>query len=509
MDPTDEIFEARGGSAPTSTSQSLTFESEADLLAYAANLQAKKAREESQSAQAPHQPLLERRSPAISKPLVVNVNELSQALFNITPTTTSAVNAGVILTDESINTMDASTLLEIDSAIAKGTKTRLRSIDTTDPSKAIDFKHVCNLLDWITQVQDKFRVYGLLATMKVLHFDVSGTVIDYNSPDGTPTDILQNLCADVSLARVYKTAVILSKGASENFLKRLEWSKKLLLGSCDSILVAKANREIEQLKPSVTASAEDQNDYAFAKLSGHLPFYFICKAVTTTEPSALSTMAQNLRHLDITNFDGQNIDEVVYTIQAVLFYLANAKSTPTDLEPLLWKIFRTCTVPPFLSYLDSIKSNIDLGHHQIITAQTALTPEHLLSILREKYKDLFREGVWIKTHRTGSAFNTTPKSDPASVCNSWKPPKQGESLTRTVNGETYVFCGKCNRNKGKWRHTSDRSAHTTPEHKGNGHRNKQKQNSSAPDPHPDQDKGPGNRTVRFANHLSRSHDFSL
>lgn len=46
-------------------------------------------------------------------------------------------------------------------------------------------------------------------------------------------------------------------------------------------------------------------------------------------------------------------------------------------------------------------------------------------------------------------------------------PKSGEAHTKTINGVTYKWCGKCFRNRGAWSKTHSTAEHTSDYYKNN------------------------------------------
>ena len=244
------------------------------------------------------------------------------------------------------------------------------------------------------------------------------------------------------------------------------------------------------LKMYVLSKLASINDDV-ASRSGPVAFMIVAQRIIQTTENLAQKVINGFIALRLTNFEGENVVEAIFTVRNVLKFLRYGEPNtyaPRTTLVLLYDIFRGSTVGVFRNYVQQAQDIVLKDEQQV---------EVILDHLQKKYEELLLVDRWVPTTKRSSAFvmgdpNTktysdhdkknsdgkdgnnkngnngkgkgngkpTPKKERPTHDKSgrkidYSAPKQGQSHTRTRDdGIEEHWCGKC----GRW------GSHKTDKH---------------------------------------------
>jgi hypothetical protein len=111
--------------------------------------------------------------------------------------------------------------------------------------------------------------------------------------------------------------------------------------------------------------------------------------VSTTSDHAMRCIVDKLKHLKLSDFDGENVLHAVTFLRGAINLLKNNDAVPHDMRSLLFTIMRGCSTSDFVSFVVSIETMVSLPG--IIANPTI---EFLLTTFEAKYTELLGANKW-------------------------------------------------------------------------------------------------------------------
>lgn len=176
-------------------------------------------------------------------------------------------------------------------------------------------------------------------------------------------------------------------------VENLKWSGEKILESCEEALR-------EKILESATLLPPEHH-------GGPVYFYLMMQLVSTTSDHAMRCIVDKLKHLKLSDFDGENVLHAVTFLRGAINLLKNNNAVPHDMRSLLFTIMRGCSTSDFVSFVVSIETMISLPG--IIANPTI---EFLLTTFEAKYTELLGANKWEaksgSLSGSPSAFQTKP-----------------------------------------------------------------------------------------------------
>ena len=247
---------------------------------------------------------------------------------------------------------------------------------------------------------------------------------------------------------------------------------------------------------------------------GPVVFKHAIDQVMFMNATTIRNLSNELGGLTLSKIPGENVAELTLKVTELARELVGSGSPPTDLMNLISKPYTKGTVQAFQTHALQIHTQVMLGTYgntwEQMVAQHNLMYQDLVQsgeyppATGKKDQDDSIQGLLAKIDKLTKIVNNNGNNGKKSgggssnnnnnnnnnnkrtcyECGSedhlvkdcpkkkkdkknWRhvPPnsKKGEGKTKTVDGTTYKWCGKCRRNKGWW--TSGDKLHSTEEHK--------------------------------------------
>jgi hypothetical protein len=277
----------------------------------------------------------------------------------------------------------------------------------------------------------------------VLKFNTLGEVINPDSPEGAPVNLLTTTLFP-SLQDVERSTRFYNSRGSAFNRENLTWTYESIRNSCDQAL-----QEIIDAK---------MLQYTTSDYFGPLYYYHLIHQMTNVDSKAVRSITKELADLDISTLEGQSITHTVKLIRATVRWLSMVSMLPPDITTMVLGIFETCTVPDFQLYLKALITNADLN-------SVTLSVESILSKVESQYRTLVLSKKWDALGNRDSVFyqggqaerapNTQRTSrDRNNNSNgtrinmpSWSrtPPAAGEPVEKLHEGQTFKYCDTCRR----------------------------------------------------------------
>ena len=292
----------------------------------------------------------------------------------------------------------------------------------------------------------------------ILKFDDEGKLIDPDSPDGAPVNLL-SVNTMPPLSDVERSTLFHYKRGSAFNQENLVWSFEAIRNSCDKDL--QTIIDAKMLK------------YKVSERFGPLYYYELVQQMTDVDSKAVRAITQELTALKIPDLEGQSIANAASTIRSTVIWLQMVNMVPPDIDAIVYDILETCTVPDFQLYLKTLSTNASLNNLK-------LTHNILLEKAEAHYRTLIIARKWDSAGSHGSSFqaqqhraqrsttssgtgeNTSANTSRAPRYNMpvWNrtAPTNDEPHERTFEDKIFKWCGICQR----W-FFGDR-AHLTSEH---------------------------------------------
>jgi hypothetical protein len=200
--------------------------------------------------------------------------------------------------------------------------------------------------------------------------------------------------------RFYATRIV--GDDAKLFSQNLQLTYKHLVNNTEADLVTKVN--------------ETYSEYPTAERGGPLFFKIMMDKLQNNSEDAATYLISVVKNLKITDYDGENVDNVVSLVRGAHKRLLNLKSRtqksllPDDFAETLLQVFQTSSVPEFNTLFAHEKTQLELS--ELRTGEKKY-PEisDILAFAEAKYRKLYATGDWngvkSKLNETGfiAAFN--------------------------------------------------------------------------------------------------------
>jgi hypothetical protein len=186
------------------------------------------------------------------------------------------------------------------------------------------------------------------------------------------------------------------------FSQNLQLTYKHLVHNTEDDLVTKVN--------------ETYSEYPTAERGGPLFFKIMMDKLQNNSEDAATYLISVVKNLKITDYDGENVDNVVSLVRGAHKRLLNLKSRtqksllPDDFAETLLQVFQTSSVPEFNTLFAHEKTQLELT--ELRTGEKKYPAiSDILSFATAKYRKLYATGEWTgvnnKLNETGfiAAFN--------------------------------------------------------------------------------------------------------
>ena len=260
----------------------------------------------------------------------------------------------------------------------------------------------------------------------------------------------------ITLKRIADTTVwmktYLTEGpTSESFLDDLDWQHKYLLDCMDATLLDSVLGELK-------------NEFSEESHGGPLTFAVMIEKCINLSPGAINALRTDFVNFSLASIPGENVDLACRRLLYALKRLENNGALPHDTLEILFKIFKTCSVPDFLIFVSHWEQNLyHVDPHELPSYR------EFLASMKKKYTTMCIANKWTGVKEQGSVFNAAKKTDDGAP-NIWRNPSDLDKISssplryqREIKGRIMKYCEKCfrhgTREKGRWNTT-----HFTDEH---------------------------------------------
>jgi hypothetical protein len=272
----------------------------------------------------------------------------------------------------------------------------------------------------------------------ILRFDDSGVLINPDSENGKPFNLLTSACLP-SLNEIEKSTFHYFRQGTSFNQENLLWTYEAIRNSCD--------RELQNILDAKMLRYKDNHRF------GLFYFHELISQMTTVDSKAIRAITQELSTLTVPSQDGQSIARIAKIIRSAINWLDTVRMLPPDINAIVFDILETCTVPNFQLFLKTLMANailngIELGHIS------------LLGKAEEHYRTLILSKRWDTGGYQGSSFQMQRHPNPASgshVSNNrannrnrfqmptWSrtAPADNEPHQRVSDGKIFKWCGVC------------------------------------------------------------------
>ncbi len=242
--------------------------------------------------------------------------------------------------------------------------------------------------------------------------------------------------------------------------QNLVWSFQCIMDGLDADLKTFVLSKISNLDPAIGRT-------------GPVAFMIVAQRILQTTENLAQKVINGFIALRLTHFEGENVIDAIFTLRNVLKFLrhgeANAFAPRTTLV-ILCDVFRGTSVAVHRAFVQQA---------QDIILKNETDPEVIFDHLQLKHEELLLADRWVPTEKKPAAFvlhdsktrtfvdadkdkddkdkdtkKQRPTHDKSGRKIDYTPPKNGESHTRTCEGVTEYWCGKC----GRW------GSHLTSKH---------------------------------------------
>ena len=278
-------------------------------------------------------------------------------------------------------------------------------------------------------------------------FDPSNTVNLLDQWDQIGRDKL------ITLRRIADTTVWVKtylSEESESYLDDLDWQHKYLLNCMDANLLESVYGELK-------------NEFEDETHGGPLTFAVMIEKCINLSHDAIDALKTDVVTFTLASIPGENVDIACRRLLYALKRLDNNGALPHDAVKILFKVFKTCTVPDFLTFITHWETSLNF-----IPSLEQPNYKDFLTKVKEKYTNMCVQNAWTGVKAEGSVFSA--KGNPNDPSNIWRNPTDQDKISsspdryqREIKGKMMRFCEKCFRRgtheRGRWNTT-----HFTDEH---------------------------------------------
>ena len=265
-------------------------------------------------------------------------------------------------------------------------------------------------------------------------------------------------------------------------------SLEYLKNCCDSELTAKIN--------------EKMNQHENTEKGAPLFFFFMQELISPNLDTTVRAVVKCLDNMKITDYDGENVSQVITYLRTVTEYLTQNKALPNDYDNMVLDVMKTATTGDFIeevkmlafqrkrektkTTIDSVLDELQILYHNLVASKKWTPLDNSSKEGATFAVDYTKSTCWncgekghavsqcskpkdesaIKSARN-EFFNARNKKGGSEGANDTSsgykgknpgahkvPPKEGESHEKLVGSKTLHWCGKC----GQW------TGHRTSEH---------------------------------------------
>ena len=261
--------------------------------------------------------------------------------------------------DVKLDYFDASTMADIASDTGfSGVQTNLKALT----------RHIN-----VHQLDDVFKVPARMTedATKGCYVPVVGSeVLDLRADYSLiPIDLLKNW------------AEYVRKYGPDYMVENIVWSEKAILDSCEKRLKIKINEQLDKVPPQ--------------ERGGPVAFKIMMTYVLSTSNEALRALIVKLGVLKLTDFDGENVIQACTFIENLSIMLKDNDMTPKDFDESVHAVFKDCSCPDFVKFVEALASNMKFGIKEYETSE-------YLALFEAEYTTKSSAGKWpAKSAKTG------------------------------------------------------------------------------------------------------------
>ena len=164
-------------------------------------------------------------------------------------------------------------------------------------------------------------------------------------------------------------------------VENLVWSEKAVLESCEKRLKTKINEQLDKV-PTL-------------QRGGPVAFKIMMTYVLSTSNEALRALIVKLGVLKLTDFDGENVIQACTIIENLSIMLRDNDMTPKDFDESVHTVFKDCSCPDFVKFVEALASNMKFGMKDYETSE-------YLALFESEYTTKISAGKWpAKSTKTG------------------------------------------------------------------------------------------------------------
>ncbi|KAI2510175.1 hypothetical protein MHU86_4207 [Fragilaria crotonensis] len=366
--------------------------------------------------------------------------------------------------DERIR-MSASDKAKLYATFVKGSSTKFKAASTIVGVEEIStIENVSSLAQLRLELQKHITGISVHPVFLVLKFDHEGTLIDPDTPEGTPTNLLSvNILPPI--AEVEQTVRFYHRRGSTFNRDNLVWSFEAVRNSCDKDL--QAILDAQMLK------------YPATEHFGPLYYYELIRQMTDVDSKAIRAITQELTSLKVVDQDGQSITKTSSIIRSTIIWLEMVSMVPPDIDAIVLEILETCTVPDFQLFLKTLVTNASLNQKTLTHIDLLLAAEnhYRTLIVCKKWDAIGHQGSSFQAQRLPARTNAT-SSRPRVNMPPWSrtAPLDGEPHEKVFETTSFKWCSICQR----W--FFGHRAHLTNEHQSGYPPQGRRQNIATPTP---------------------------
>ena len=281
----------------------------------------------------------------------------------------------------------------------------------------------------------------------VLKFNSEGGLIDPDTPEGAPTNLLSvSILPPVS--EVEQTMRFYHRQGSAFNRENLVWTFNAVRNSCDKDL--QAILDAKMLK------------YAPTERFGPLYYYELVHQMTDVDSKSIRGITQELTSLKVTDQEGQSIAKTCSIIRSTFIWLEMVSMVPPDIDAIVLDILETCTVPDFQLFLKTLSTNAALNNIKLTHVDLLDKAENYYRtlVITKKWDAIGHQGSTFQAQRTSVGATNAQNPQPRVAMPPWSrtAPTAGEPHEKTFEATLFKWCSICQR----W--FFGHRAHLTAEH---------------------------------------------
>jgi hypothetical protein len=285
---------------------------------------------------------------------------------------------------EDLKENDKKTYYKVRENCVKGIPNKFTQLKLINENSPIDhFESVYSVVTRFDDLQDALRRNDML--------DVFTIASEYNADGSGPTTtaVEINLFHDIK-----NTDLSIVKLANQYFMEygkdyhgeNCVWSGEKILNSCDNTLRDKLIELIRGWDPK--------------HKGGPTYFNLLMGLIVATSKKSLWSLLDKIAKLQLTDFDGEDVNKAVSFLRRALLILKDNNVLPTNFNGLIIKIFKKTSCDDFKTFVGLLVLNVELK-------LTTFTTEDTLSLFEKKYTEMLGQNEWSpksKTKDQESAF---------------------------------------------------------------------------------------------------------